>query len=1062
MLIGYTSKYLLKKTRAKAKMNEYNVPANEHISVERGVEDLFLITVATIGNVSADIIRNPTELEQIIKNEKASLEFSSKYFDSYLEAKLDNGFDDYYLILGSIAYYLCDYIGSSKVLIDKIDSNSINIGAHGIENALVSLLKNQFHKKMISNDNNIYSEDLIVLQDMICEFWANGCFPDITKVNSFRNKIYQYGSDIELLLGDAFCAIYLLKIQRSLINLLPKYMRLDIDVIKNLVFNKNQIKELWPSQRRIGEANILNGTSAVIQMPTSSGKTKSISLIIASAFLSERTNLAIVVAPFRALCREISIDLSVYFEYDKTIHIDELSDVLQNDIYKINFYGGNQKSIIVSTPEKLIYLLRQRNDFIDKAGLVIFDEGHLFDDRTRGITYELLISTIKNVMGNNIQKVLVSAIIPNSEEINEWLNNGKGVFISDNTIKSTQKTIAMTDWAKQGQINYGYLYFLNPENPEEEEFYVPRLIRVVELNKKGKERKKRNFPEIDYKNRRVLNNDIAIYYGLKLCKNGGVGIFSGKRESVNSILGRFLEIESRGYNINNIIDVSNSAEVQKISHLIMNNYGTENIYYQAALKGLFAHHSGISNGIKASIEYAMRKGYIKLIVCTSTLAQGVNLPIRYLVISTIYQGKDKIKVRDFHNLIGRAGRSGIYTEGSILLTESFIYNNRNNVHSKWKWNKYKELIDSNNSEPCSSSLLNLVKLKIEHGGKSHSINMKKIILSYYNDTDLFPEKLKKFLIKLKHDIPEFIDDFENGINLALDSLDAVESFLMSYLYADTWNECKETVDQIVTETLAYYLADNNEKKNLIELFEVIGKYCIDNISDSNQRYICSRSLLSVKKMIYIQNWVKSNIDNILCCKETSQLLRLLFSCIVAVIHNQTYDKLINADIEVLAIANNWIKGKTYYNILKECEKYNFTIMKRKKINPISLDDVVNICESVLSYDITVILSAISEAVKSLVDETDLVFNLFRYLGLELKYGIPYGNSVHIYELGFVDRVVSQKIGEFFANKFITFNSKYDAIESIKQYSEEVSQLVSEFPSYYINRLNAILRYLRST
>ena len=105
-----------------------------------------------------------------------------------------------------------------------------------------------------------------------------------------------------------------------------------------------------------------------------------------------------------------------------------------------------------------------------------------------------------------------------------------------------------------------------------------------------------------------------------------------------------------------------------IERYLKENYGQDNVYYKSALKGVFAHHRGISNGIRIAIEYAMKRNLIKCIVCTSTLAQGVNLPIRYLIISGIYQSQERIKVRDFHNLIGRAGRAGLYTEGTILLS----------------------------------------------------------------------------------------------------------------------------------------------------------------------------------------------------------------------------------------------------------------------------------------------------------------------------------------------------------------------------------------------------------
>jgi hypothetical protein len=58
---------------------------------------------------------------------------------------------------------------------------------------------------------------------------------------------------------------------------------------------------------------------------------------------------------------------------------------------------------------------------------------------------------------------------------------------------------------------------------------------------------------------------------------------------------------------------------------------------------------------------------LKFVLCTSTLAQGVNLPIRYLIISGTMQGVERIKARDFRNLVGCSGRAGMHTEGTIWL-----------------------------------------------------------------------------------------------------------------------------------------------------------------------------------------------------------------------------------------------------------------------------------------------------------------------------------------------------------------------------------------------------------
>src|SRR5690606_13568195 len=124
--------------------------------------------------------------------------------------------------------------------------------------------------------------------------------------------------------------------------------------------------------------------SGVIQMPTSAGKTKSVEIILRSAFLSNRTKFAVVIAPFRALCHEIAQTLKQAFKGDG-VRINELSDVLQLD-FMIEFSelidnpeSFISSSILVVTPEKFLYLLRNKNSLVNHIGTIIYDEGHQFD-----------------------------------------------------------------------------------------------------------------------------------------------------------------------------------------------------------------------------------------------------------------------------------------------------------------------------------------------------------------------------------------------------------------------------------------------------------------------------------------------------------------------------------------------------------------------------------------------------------------------------------------------------------------------------------------------------------
>lgn len=183
------------------------------------------------------------------------------------------------------------------------------------------------------------------------------------------------------------------------------------------------------------------------------------------------------------MCREISADISNDFSDDPHVHINEFSDIPEMDDLRtlLSLNGVDSKNILVLTPEKLLYLLRQDNELIEDVGLVIFDEAHMFDDASRGAQYELLISSIILYLKPGTQKLLISAVIPNASQINEWFTSGEGAVIADNSIRATEKSVAIADWQMFQSEQYGYLYFVNPENPNDLEFFVPRIIDIKPL-----------------------------------------------------------------------------------------------------------------------------------------------------------------------------------------------------------------------------------------------------------------------------------------------------------------------------------------------------------------------------------------------------------------------------------------------------------------------------------------------------------------------------------------------------------------------------------------------------
>lgn len=445
------SQYYLKRARATAKEIEFKVPDELKAKKDVDIDELFPVAIACIADLSSSIIRREIPMDQI-KQYSNELYFASKFYDAYtyINHNEKNHFENnnYFYLVGAIAYYLCDLIGSSKILAERINLQTLDLSYNRLDVLLYYLLNNSPH---IPNDATTNIHDNVHISLFIEQYnrlMTEGIETNYDMINSFRDNIYNQRDFRDIFFIDALLAIFVLKTEYSIFSLLPMHSSISKGSLVNIVKSNHFVRELWPSQRMMCENGLFNGKSGVIQMPTGAGKTKALSIAIYSSFFSDKAKLSIVVAPFRALCREIYDDLKSDLSFDENIRINQISDLLQIDYVIEELFNPNKKTVVVTTPEKLLYILRQDDSIINDIGQLIFDEGHLFDDEDRGANYELLISSIISKLNLETQKILISAIIYNVDEINSWFTNGNGAAIHGESMMTVDKLPSVLKWER--------------------------------------------------------------------------------------------------------------------------------------------------------------------------------------------------------------------------------------------------------------------------------------------------------------------------------------------------------------------------------------------------------------------------------------------------------------------------------------------------------------------------------------------------------------------------------------------------------------------------------------
>ena len=1014
MIFSNTSNYMLKYQKAKAKLVEYDIPQKDYPKFPLNSNELSYPVVYILSRYAESVIENNVaDMEEFSPH----LVAASQYFDAAVGANDRAEYDVDFLLSGAASYFLSDDFGSAKVLCSEFFARinpETNVPQKIMGDLLGYLLLNRdFHISEDTPDGEKVCRSLLAYYNT-----GEGAEEIQNLLSEYRKVIYENDAPMEIYYVDILCAIVTVALSKSSWSLLPRYSELDQSLWSDYLKSPKAPRMLWPAQQLIGEKGVLRGQSAIVQLPTGVGKTKSIELIIRSSFASDRATTAIIVAPLRALCNEIANDMISAFGDE--VLVNQFSDVLEED-FSLDLFLSLKSKILICTPEKLSYIIHHQADFLDQIGLYIFDEGHMFDDGSRGAIYELLISEIRGRISWEEQLILLSAVLSNAEQIQKWLLGEAGVLASDPKIKATPKTIGFASQTKD--IHY------YSDDSAQEDFYVPRSIEVIALQRRTREKKQRYFPEL------TDAKDIAIYYANKLCKNGGAAIFANRTSTVLSVINRIIELRDRGHDLAEIKGNSDGEEMNRLAQLMSDYYGEQHPYTIACYLGVVPHYSNLPNGLRLAVEYACRNKALRLVVCTSTLAQGVNIPIKYLFMTSFMVARNSMQIRSFQNLMGRTARAGMYTEGSVIVTDPRLFDNRNNRINggNLRWNDCTKMFDSSASEPCGSSILSLVQdIVIDYQAGFIGSEVAKFIIENYGKNDCFNQLISELSSALLERYPSKTNNnIAESVSFRKRTMDAIENHLCFVFSNDENTDRQAIASEICKETLAYFMANDDEKALLERIFDIIALKISE--FDHFQLKNYARTMIGIDLSLQIEKWIAEN--HLTQQNYTNeQLVKMLISFFL---ETHTLKKEIGCFADICQM---WLDGCSFVE-MHECTS-------------LPIADLEDICSKSISYELSFFVGNIIDIIE--INDEDIVNPLPNLLLLQrrLKYGVKTETAVSVCEKIFNDRFLANLLADEIGHDAIEANS---IVGVMKSHKEDILDILSAYPTYFFERVQWICK-----
>ncbi len=441
------------------------------------------------------------------------------------------------------------------------------------------------------------------------------------------------------------------------------------EFVKNLVDRgrgSRAIFDVLPPQRRtLAEKGLLGSSrrAVVVSLPTSSGKTLIAEFRILQAlnqFDYERGWVAYL-APTRTLVNQIARQLRRDFE-PLDIIVEQVSSALEIDSIEAELLHQRDPAqgfrVLVTTPEKLDLMLRQgwEADIGRPLTLVVVDEAHNIQSVRRGLKLELLLATI-NSECQRAQFLLLTPFINNAREVARWLGGQSSEDVSlALDWQPNDRVIGIVQAEKGEALNrrsYDYGLRMETIHTTRQTLVVDELLGLPKNEDIASTYSKVSDP-----------STLTAVTAQNLQKRGPVIVMHARPDWVWTLAERFKIEDNRQ---------APTRKIELVQEFLKMELGSTFPLVDLMSFGVGVHHAGLSDDVRALMEWLFEEDELRFLVATTTIAQGVNFPVSGVVMASHqYPASTSpfwvdMPPEDFWNIAGRAGRISQGSLGVVAL-----------------------------------------------------------------------------------------------------------------------------------------------------------------------------------------------------------------------------------------------------------------------------------------------------------------------------------------------------------------------------------------------------------